>query len=95
MPWIKITDHWDSGHNTTNYQYVHDERSVQQAITEARLSTNDENNWSDKYRGCDVEPIDAPPLEWLEDEIAVSKSRLESLIRYHDILTGYKEKTYG
>jgi len=94
MPWLKITDHWSSGHFGTEYQYVNDEENLNVAISEARLSANEEHNWSEHYRGCKVTQIDTPPMEWLENEIKRVQGRYESLLKYHDILTGYtKGKT--
>jgi hypothetical protein len=38
-----------------------------------------EHDWSDKYRGMDVEVIECPPKEWLEKRI----ERMYSILLYY------------
>jgi len=55
---------------------------------------HEEYNWSDKYRGCDIEDIEQPPKEWIESKITEIQNRIKwataQLNDYTEYLENYE-----
>lgn len=56
--------------------------------TELAEELNSKYDWSDKYRGCDIEQIESPPKEWLINQIKWTTSSIKNL---KDKVKKYKE----
>jgi hypothetical protein len=50
-------------------------------VRETREELEKEYEWSDLYRGVEIEQIDRPPVEWLRNEAEQSKKQAE----YHRV----------
>lgn len=59
-------------------------------LDEIRRDLGDEYNWSEHYRGADVDRIDRPPNEWLVEELTRTECKVINLAdkirRYRELL---------
>jgi len=80
MKFLKYYHKWASGYDKPGYKIIHDSDPLM--VEEMVHELNDENAWSDKYRGLNYEVIDNPPKTWLIEKI----NSIESSIVYQNKL---------
>jgi hypothetical protein len=77
MKFLRFRHNW--AHGSQNWEYMVDNYGVSDPEEEKYLAEDlmRENNWSDKYRGVDIESVESPK-EWLENEIEMDKSKIKN-----------------
>lgn len=57
MKWLKYRTKWAHGYSSWEYRYFNDEWNVDELWSEIKYDLENQNNWSDKYRGAEYEEI--------------------------------------
>ena len=79
MKFLKYTHRWASGHETWEYKLLTYTDEVDEDVLEEQIDTmENENSWSDKYRGIKYEIVDYPGHEWMKKSIRQCKYTLKS-----------------
>lgn len=76
MSWLKYRQNFSSGHGIWEWKYI-GSAAVDDEISDLKSQLHQEYDWSEHYRGCDIE-VGVPPITVVAEEIA----KLERYIRW-------------
>ena len=63
------------------YEWEYQEVLEGTDLQEHAFMIEEEYNWSDKYRGVDIESVEVPPQEWLANKIKYYEDYIKGLRR--------------
>ena len=78
MKFLRYRHNWAWGHSEWNCKLLAFRDDDIKSITEEAVENlNDENSWSDKYRGLDYEVVDYPGNDWMKNELDRCKTSIK------------------
>ncbi len=86
--WVKYREKWSYGFSKWEYSFVGD-MSFESYVYLKEEESENEWNWSEHYRGCEIEKVEDPPIEVVKEKIEKTKSTIKSYEKQLEELMKY------
>jgi hypothetical protein len=85
VTYYKMRQNFSSGYGEWTFHET-EEPWNDETLKEIARESHDEYDWSEHYRGCDIEKVEMPPWEWINKEMGSSLRQAQYAQRRYERL---------